>query len=283
MAILPAGPIVPAPEPLRRRYGLLTAAAGPLDLPARGEGGGLRYVPLTCGTARGYGINCYDGQVASPAKPLDTVPDTVEALPFLALATVACNAVGWTEEEYRQFARRRLASGEQGAVEQAFWNGLDFEDNPLEISTLSENAETITIHDDLDMIHIVAALEDYAYREQGYGYAAYIHAPVIASAYAAEANLIVQDGPIQRTPYGSVWVFGGGYPGTGAAGAAPPAGGTYLHITGQTTVWRSPEESVYSAFDRETNQRMVVAERAYAVAYDCFNGRALFDPLGGVS
>lgn len=282
MAIIP-GQLVQAPVPIRRRYGLLTAAAGPVDLPERGNGGGIRYVPMTCGIARPYGVNCYGGEVAAPAKTLDSVADPVEAGPFVALATVACNAVGWSEAEYQQMARTRLASGEQGAVEEAFWTGLDFEGNALEIAALSEAPETVTIHDDLDMIHIVAALEDFAYREQGYGHVAYIHAPVIANAYAAEANLIIQDGNLQRTPYGSVWVFGGGYPGTGVDGAAPPAGGTYLHITGQTTVWRSPEESVYSAFDTETNQRMVVAERAFAVAFDCFNGRALFDPLGGVS
>lgn len=282
MALIP-GPLITAPEPLRRRYGLFTAASGPLDLPARGEGGGVRYIPVTCGPGRPYGVNCYGGEVAAPAKPLDSVDDATSAGVFLALATVACNAVGFTEAEYQTMARRRLANGEQGAVEEAFWTGLDFEDNALETGGLAENAETVTIHDDLDMIHIVAALEDYAYRQQGYGNVAYIHAPVIANAFAAEANLIVQDGPLQRTPYGSIWVFGGGYPGTGASGAAPPAGGTYLHITGQTTVWRSPEENVYSALDQNTNERLVVAERAYAVAYDCFNGRALFDPLGGVS
>jgi hypothetical protein len=282
MAITPK-PLVAAPVPLRQRYGLLTAAAGPIDLPQRANGAGLQYVPLTCGTARPYGVNCYSGEVAAPDKPLDGVPDPVEAGVFLALATVACNAVGWTEQEYLDMARRRLTGGEQGAVEEALWTGLDFEDNGLEITSLAEGAETVTIHDDLDMIHIVAALEDFAYREHGYGYAAYIHAPVITAAYAAEANLIVEDGQIKRTPYGSIWVFGGGYPGTGAAGAAPPAGGTYLHITGQTTVWRSPEVSTYSAFEQATNQRMVVAEREYSVAFDCFNGRALFDPLGGVS
>ena len=38
-SLIPA-PIVPAPQPLRRRYGLFDAASGPLDLPAHGEGGG---------------------------------------------------------------------------------------------------------------------------------------------------------------------------------------------------------------------------------------------------
>lgn len=282
MAIIP-GPLVPAPVPLRRRYGLFTAAAGPIDLPERANGGGVRYVPTTCGTARPYGVNCYGGEVVAPVKPLDGVADPVEPGVFLALATVACNAVGWSEEEYRAMARTRLETGQQGAVEEALWTGLDFEGNPLEIMALSEGAETITIMDDLDMIHIVAALEDYAYREQGYGYTAYIHAPVVANAYAGEANLIIHDGNIQRTPYGSIWVWGGGYLGTGADGAAPPAGGTYMHITGQTTVWGAPEPSIYSAFDTETNQRLMVAEREFSVAFDCFNGRVLFDPLGGVS
>jgi hypothetical protein len=63
-------------------------------------------------------------------------------------------------------------------------------------------------------------------------------------------------------------------------------GGAFLHITGQVQVWRSSSEFVYPAdqtMNRTTNQRLLIAEREYAIGFDCFNGRAEFDPLGGVS
>jgi hypothetical protein len=65
---------------------------------------------------------------------------------------------------------------------------------------------------------------------------------------------------------GSVWAFG-----------AYPAGSVI--VTGQTTVWRAPEVQVYSSFENATNEVLMVAERAYSVAFYCFAGRAEFDPL----
>ena len=50
-------------------------------------------------------------------------------------------------------------------------------------------------------------------------------------------------------------------------------------MTGQTAVWRAPEIQVYNSFDQNTNEVVLVAERAYSVAFECFAGRAEFDPL----
>jgi hypothetical protein len=105
------------------------------------------------------------------------------------------------------------------------------------------------------------------------------------AAHAGAANLVIheRDGRTARTPFGSIWVFGGGYPGTGPG---LPSGGAFIHITGQISAWRSAEPEIYpvdQVMDRATNQRLLLAEREWAVAYDCFNGRAAFDPLGGVS
>jgi hypothetical protein len=133
------------------------------------------------------------------------------------------------------------------------------------------------------MTTVLATLEEYAYLTQSYGYRAYVHAPARFAPYAAEAGLIIPEGPgpnaRKLTPNGSVWVFGGGYPGTGASGGSGWPGGGFLHITGQTTVWRASETQVYSTYETATNQRLLVAERAYAVSYDCFNARAEFNPL----
>lgn len=280
MALIP-GLRVPAPEPLARRYGLFDAASGPLDLPAHGEGGGVHYVTETCGTGHAYGINCYDGNVLSPDKPHDTLGDEVESGVFAALATVECSPVGYTEREYEALVRRKLEASEQGVAERVFWTGEDDAGNAIGVLNLEKTAEAIfpPTGGVTDIRALVAQLEDYAYRIHGYGYRAYIHAPVRFAPWAADAYLIQQDGPRKVTPNGSIWVFGGEYPGTGAGGGSGWPDGGFMHITGQTTVWRAPEVNVYSAFDQVANQRLVVAERAYAVAYDCFNARIEFNPL----
>ena len=170
-------------------------------------------------------------------KPID--PDNVEvqASPFMVVASIECGSLGYTSAEDDARVRRRLRNGEQGAVELALWTGMDPAGNSLDIDSLAGSAETITVADELDIIEVVAALEDYAYRDQGYGHVAFIHAPVAVNAHAAAANLVIPDGPLLKTPFGSIWVFGGGYPGTGGEGAEVPTGGAFLHITGQTTVW----------------------------------------------
>lgn len=267
MAIIP-GLIVPAPEPLRRRYGLFDAAAGPLDLPTHGEGGGVRYVPVTCGETYVLGVNCYTGEVAAPEKPLDQDTDEVSSGVFVVLATLNCGAVGYTDEEFRGKVLRRLEANEQAAVERALWSGLDFEGNALDILNLDAEATAVpTNYDPALITDVVGALERHAYTDQGYGGVAYIHAPVEVAAFAAEAGLIIPDGPNRKvTPLGSVWAFG-----------AYPAG--EVIVTGQTAVWRAPEIQVYNSFENTTNEVVLVAERAYSVAFECFAGRAEFDPL----
>lgn len=288
MAIAPA-PLVAGPEPVARRYGLLTAASGPLDLPERGRGSGVRYVPVTCGGAHPYPIACYDGAVAGPIGDAfdpdlaDPENELVETGVFGVVASLPCGSVGYTTAEFEEKIRRRLLNGEQGAAELALWTGLDPDGVSLDILSLDTDPATVTVLDPLSIVSAVAALEDYAYRDQGYGNVAYIHAPVSVAAYAADHGLVVDERNIKRTPFGSVWVFGGGYPGTGAAGAAPPAGGAYLHITGQIQVWRSPDILVYpvdQTMNRTTNQRFLVAVREFAIGFDCLNGRALFNPEG---
>lgn len=268
MALVPA-PLIQAPEPLRARYGLFTAASGPLDLPQHGEGGGVRYVPETCGQAYAYGVSCFDP--SAPVKPADTDNGEINTGVFAVLSTLNCGAPGYTLEEYRTKVRRRLEGTEQSAVETALWAGLDLEGNALEILTLDGQSVDVDPGYDPGLItDVVGALERYAYTEQQYGYQAYIHAPVEVAAFSHEAGLVLKDGNRLVTPMGSIWSFG----------AYPPGS---VIITGQTTVWRAPEIQVYNGFNQATNEMLLVAERAYAVGFDCFAGRAEFDPLEAVS
>lgn len=278
MVFIPGQAITP-PEPLRRRYGLFDAASGPLDLPTHGQGGGVRYVPETCGTAYAYGVTCYDGTTSPPTeppeKPSDGDADEIETGVFAVLSTLNCSAPGYTREELERKVRRRFDAAEQAAVERALWTGLDFEGNSLDIRSLDaaavESPYSAAGADDIRLLaDVVAGLERYAYTDLGYGSVAYIHAPIEVATFAAEAGLAIPEGPgpnaRKLTPLGSVWSFG-----------AYPAG--EVIISGQTTVWRSPETSVYNAFDRITNEVLLLAERTYAISFDCFAARAAFDPL----
>jgi hypothetical protein len=254
---------------LRRRYGLFDAASGPLDLASHGEGGGVRFVP-DCGRSIAFGVTCYEPGEA-PVKPLDNDTDEINTGVFIALSTLNCGAVGYTTDEYRAKVRRRLEGSEQAAVEAALWSGLDVDDNAM--GTMSLDGEASSIgggYDPASVVEVVAALESYAYADQQYGGVAYIHAPIEVAAFAADHGLIVPESSAQNarklTPMGSVWAFGN-----------YPSG--EIIVTGQTTVWRAPEIQVYNAFENATNEVVLVAERPYAVAFECFAGRAEFNPL----
>ena len=273
MVMIP-GQIVTAPEPLRRRYGIFDWAIGPLDLPLHGEAGGVRYVPAACGgQTYAYGVNCYTAETL-PAKPKDSDNEEIETGVFALFSTLACGAVGYTNAELEAKARRRLDGSAQWGIEQALWTGEDFEGNALGIRSLDSEAVdigTVTDPDGLGLItDVVATLERYAYTEQGYGFSAYIHAPIEVAAFAAESGLVLADGQRKVTPMGSVWAFG----------AYPPG---RIIVTGQTTLWQSPDIALASALDRVTNEQLLLAERTYAVSFDCFAGSVDFDPLEMVS
>jgi hypothetical protein len=202
---------------------------------------------------------------------------------FIVYASLECGAVGYTAPEFKAKVERRLLNGEQGAAEYALWTGLGADGTPLGIPNLVGDAAVVTPGEASLLASVVSSLENYAYFTQGYGNVAYIHAPASMAAWAGNEYLIVKDGNLLKTPYGSIWIFGGGYPGTGPGGVAPPVGGAYMYITGQTTVWRSPDIFTYpveQTMDRTTNQHHLLSEREYAIGFDCFSGSALYDPVG---
>lgn len=283
MVMIP-GPLIAAPEPVGRRYGLLSAASGPIDLPEKGRGGGVRYIPVSCGEAHTYPIDCSGGVVFNPSKEADPNSPETDTGSFAVYASIECGSIGYTAPEFRTQVERRLLNGEQGAAEYGLWTGLAADGNALGNDNLVEAASAVSNPDDADIVATLAALEAWAYRTQGYGNVAYVHAPVEVASWAADRYLVVEKGGIKYTPFGSVWIFGGGYPGTGAANAAPPVGGAYIYITGQVTVWRSSDIFTYpvdQTMDRETNQHFLLSEREYAIGFDCMAGRTLFNPLGG--
>lgn len=258
MALVPTS-LVEAPAPRGLRYGLLTAAVGPLDLPApHGLGGGVQYEPVTCGFARHYPIECPVG-VTPESKMFDPADPLTVADPFVVYATYQCTSVGHTAAELEAKVRQRLANGEQTIAESAL------------ADILAAGATPLVAPDPTSIESVVGELEEWLYgiATANYGAVGYLHAPARFAAALAFAGLLVKDGPVYRTQMGTVWSIGGGYPDDGT-----------IYISGQTTVWRSVDilvPPVRETFDRATNQYLAIAEREYAVAYDCVAASATFE------
>lgn len=266
MAIVPA-PTVTAPEPLGQRYGLLTAAAGPLDLPSLGGyGGGVTYDPVSCGGAYRLPSACLDPDPEErPEKTFDGADDWNEAAPFVVYASLTCGSVGYPGSTAETKTLRRLLNGEQSQVEQ-------------ELGALMEaDATAVASGDPTNLSSVVGALEQWLYGgdagEQGYGNVGYLHLPLRYGAQADAMGLRRDEAGRYRTKLGTVVVFGD-YPDDGS-----------VFITGHVTTWRAAEPAVSpraQVLDRTTNQLYMLAEREWAVAYDCAAGVATYTG-GGVS
>lgn len=136
----PPAPSITPPEPGLQRYGLFRVASGPLDMPAHGEGSGVRYVPPACGDSYAVGIDC-----PAPEELPDPDGDNAEISTgvFSVRSALECSAVGVTEAEYRTRLLRRLESSEQATVERAFATGLDYDGGSLGALSLDGAAEEV--------------------------------------------------------------------------------------------------------------------------------------------
>lgn len=281
-------PVSQRPQPGPLRYGLFNVAPPQIlqptpedpNLPDHAYGGGLVYDPAGCGNAHNTVIDC-----AAVNKTFDPNTPEVEVLPWNVYASLQCGTYGYTPQYLEEKTNLRLLANEQEAVESAFWTGSSgntpFLTDAVGATDVGGGGTFANIVD------AVAALEAFAYLN--YGYHATIHANSAVAAYASADNLVWSGAefaavwgtspsdPTLRTQLGTKWVFGGGYPGTGPAGAAPGAGKTYLWVTGNVQVWRQPTftPSLWETFDRNLNQWMVLSERGYLATYDCFHAYAL--------
>jgi hypothetical protein len=279
-----AGPVVvDQPAVGTIRYGLFTAANGPLDLPAHGSIGGVTYQEEHCGVAHLVAAASCTGATIPPS--IDACDGQATGLPFQVQAGIKLGSVSYNAAEVERRARIRLADNAQYVAEQAFWGGnadvqpvlqrWEFNGNTntsnagiLDVTPTPGTAVTIE--------YGLGLLEDALSQ---YNYPGVLHARPLITPYLVERQLmpLPQQGKAvtgkQYTPMGNVWSFGRGYanahPVTGAAAAA---GTAYIAATGAVTVWRDPD--VYlnppeKSFDRSGNAWQTTAFQAYATTVDC--------------
>jgi hypothetical protein len=264
------GPVyVPAPNPVIPRYGLFAVATGPLEIPIHARIGGLQYELSTCVLPVGYEVHC---QADLDTKSFEGAIDTNIGYPFVVYAGITCGVVGlanWGQERIQKYLYEQLVAGEQATVESIFsTSGFG------QTAGLANNAATVNLGTATDIVNAFSILEDWLYTR--YGLPGVIHAPMEAAAYIKNAHLVEQATPTDawKTPVGTKVSFGN-YAGVNPTGGPPTSGSTWIYITGQVAIWRTPDSALLNiplgqVIDRSTNNVEILLEREYVVTYDCF-------------
>lgn len=266
------GPVyVPEPtSPAIRRYGLFQVAKGPLDLPQHARIGGLEYQTATCALPDCYEVLCQSSG-SRGTKSFDGGPTTITPLPFIVFSSLTCTPVGLTDDLLRQYLFERLVAGEQATVENVF--SLQ---SCGQFPGLSNNAAVVDPSGGVTQADVMLAfstLENWLYAR--YGLPGVLHVPAVFGALLQNFYLVEKDAQgIWRTAMGTA-VSIGNYAGDTPAGAPPAAGKSWIYITGQTTVWRTPDSDLFvtrvrDVLNRGTNQLTAVMEREYVASFDCF-------------
>lgn len=257
----PAGIEVTAPPVVPFRYGLLSVATFETP-PARPnanawEAHGVVYAGDSCGPQGGiWPSPCAPGGgPADPPADPKSIQDGLEfsqGVPFTIYESARCLAMGFPDADGK--ARRRLALHEQHWVET--WADANAFTGARQ---LAGGAAT-------PLVRAWALLEDEI--ADVYGGLGVIHVPRWAYGALPERRLIERDAARYRTPLDNLVAIGAGYSGNSPAGAAPAADQVWLYATGPVKAFRS-EVFSRESFDQQRNTRTAVAERVYALTFDC--------------
>lgn len=266
MAVVTGPVYVPAPNPVVPRYGLLQVATGPIDLPINARSGGLQYQVATCDLPLGYEVNC---QADLDSKTFEGTINTQTAYPFVIYSSINCSPVGlanWGQEGIRRYLYDQLVAGEQATLERLF-SEATFGVSPNLQSGVTNLGTAQGI------VRGVGMLEEWLYSR--YGLPGVIHAPMLSAPYFTGSHVVEKDTDrIWKTDVTTKVSFGN-YAGDGPTGQAASAGTTWIYITGQVAVWRTPDSTLFDpplgqVMNRSTNLIEIVMEREYVISYDCY-------------
>lgn len=183
--------------------------------------------------------------------------------PFTVYTRAECNAVGF--DDPRGMALTRLGLVEEREVEHFFSRYVLGAPDPR----YPAGQTAIPIKQALGALEADAALY--------YAGAPTLHAPRWAQPYMEDRNLLqanADTGDVRMTGLDSRVAFGGGYFDNPFDPETPPTAGFWLVATGSVRGWRSAP-FVNETFTTETNLRMALAERTYALDADCYRAAVL--------
>ncbi|WP_433518843.1 hypothetical protein ACQP2T_27055 [Nonomuraea sp. CA-143628] len=274
-------PIVDAPTVEPAEYGLFSVAQRPAPEGAHWRCG-VRWEPYACDAGDAYGDQCDDSEQEKSIR--DGVP-LAEADSFSVHDGYLCRLPGRPDEaEIRDRAETQLKLGEQRLVERVVWTGeagtQTVDPHLADPAAVVLNAVPVpTAADALSLLAAIAALE--AYLGANYGGRGVIHAPRLAGAHIAHAQLAAWAGATIRTLLDNAIAFYSGSPNTGPDGSPAPAGTAWLYVTGAVFIRSGPvliiPNAVVAGFNRATNEVLMIAEREYVVGWDCVHAAVLAD------
>lgn len=240
-----------------------------------------------------------------PATPPDPVPvktphDGVfysESVQFSVYSLLRCRMVGADMQEER--ATRVLQLNEARGVEQGFMTHFLSAPTDADVGTIAAVDLTPVADTPVCPELGLALLESYA--RQHYGSVPVIHAGATVASLLGSRNQIVSDRAMLLTRIGSRVTASGGYdlvnlgPGTepvipedpedpivpGEPGVAPPAGATWMYVTGQVSIMRSDPFAAGPVLGQAApgglynNEFDVMAERSYAAMAECIKAAVL--------
>jgi hypothetical protein len=206
------------------------------------------------------------------AKTLDQASAWVDGVRFGAYGGITCKAVAMDVEQAKQRVQQAFEAGESTAVEAGLMEYRFVANDPETADLPGGWAAPTDITPAAGAVKAaagVALLEGYASRN--YAGAPTLHLPVSIASLLAGVDTAVMDGNILRTKLGSKIAAGAGYdfPNTSPDGAEAAVGEKWLYATGEVVVGRS-ELQLREGFDQSTNDVVILAERGYVVAVDCF-------------
>jgi hypothetical protein len=188
---------------------------------------------------------------ADDTAPLNK-PAVAEFLPFGITQNAACSSLSRLDQ--KKHATGRLDSTTEWAVARQ----LATDDVGLGTPSFADGTSLGVVANG-DFVLAVGTLEQAA-ADAGFGTQWWLHAPVKAAAYLAEARLLNGKG----SPTGAPWVISVGYPVQGA---------TTIRLWATGSVWTGVDEAfVLNDLDRRSNTDEAFANRSAIVAFDpCIN------------
>ena len=228
-----------------RRYSLLNAALGPLDMPDGGRLVDLGYTVPWCGPGGAFLMpDCDTPPPNVPEGPLTLV----DAVAFVVQRAFECTAHGITPADAERFMRDRLDATEHVKVEQA-------------VAALLAASLPTALPASATVVEAVSALETFMYTTQEYGPTGVIHMPIGAFAYLARDSQLTRESAtgVWRTLLGTA--------------VAPNAGlTTTAYITGLFVLWRAPTPFISpasAALDRTTDEYKMIGQRDWIAGWEC--------------
>lgn len=273
---LPLPTIEITPKTPQSGLGLLTACP-PLDWPDEPhlQTAGGQFEAEAATASRLYPTACRD--VAYDAISFDAKEALAGIYAFNVYASEICTPVGTSEAEAYARVNRRLALGEQAAVEQALWGGNASNVTGI-FQALNTAGRVTAVGTTPGVVEGLALLEQNL--KTAYDGPTYVHARPMMAPYFGNRILYLGDDDLVRghlqSHNRSLMVFGNGYAGSSPDNATAPSTTTEtVFATGRVFIWRtgvvSPRGGTHSFVDSPTvlpNQRRVFALRTYAIGIE---------------